>query len=185
MNVQGFNFFVTTLRNFLGDSVTQVTANWPTDQDRPKYPFICAIVASSVARRGMAGATFLAREGTDNRYYTGEWTTTLNLHFFFQTAEEQNRVVGQINSFFQTLQDKGKDITGEVDLKFGPEEWETITLRYNDFRLASGESGLRKGERRIIFEVFMDSVTSELVSGPVLKETKLDVKVAENRESLK
>lgn len=179
MNTQAFTFFIEKLSEGLPD--TEFIKNWPEDNVNPQYPFASVMTVSSLPSRFAGGQEFISREGNKNRYKTATWLTKINLHYFYQKESESDQAVAFFQDFFNTTKE---GITGEVQLRFGDNPQDICQIRLMDWQLDTGEGTLRKGERRLLFSLEMESITTKEITQPVIKKIEIDAKLSEKPEIL-
>lgn len=133
--------------------LTEAILSWPSPQQSVSYPFCVLLKQSTFIQKFLADdlKTFNPETGKAI-YQTGVYNMTLNLHYFYKTADDLAAAEDALAKLFNP-QNPDNLGNNSFQIQYGTEAHEIAVFRYISDSLASGQSGLRKGENRTIFAI--------------------------------
>ena len=182
MNPLAFNYFINKFLKEGLPGVTEIFPNWPPDEEDPSYPFVSVMQVSTRFEDLNMQPQLLGREGENSIYGLSPMVTILQIHYFFQRQIELNDAILAINTLFQADLEGGN--VNNVTLKYGPQEWDTAVFRLlSGGDIDTGETSLRKGERRLIFNVEAQTQNTKSIKQPVWKGYAIDAHISERQKT--
>ena len=178
MNTLAFEKLITDLKQ---DLKIEVIKNWPTAGSEPEYPWAsCRVVTDK--RLDTQKPRFLRKlANNDLLYVDNEWTTRIDLDYWYNTETETNNLISSVTSFFTSLDRSPKF---ERVLKYGSNPEDVATIRILDHSQGTIENSIKISERRWIFNIEMDSLTTRSVKQALVKDIGLDAVISENKRDL-
>ena len=148
-------------------SVSDILLHWPEPDRKIKYPYISLI--NPLLERQVYDEKVLTvgNDPEDNSSFSvssvGEWRGKMDAHYFDKGVKELNAFIQLFNQKF--IQNPQNGLAARsVNISYGTESYESLTLRFENYSRLSRGIGLQTGRtRQIIFHLsfsFADIVTT-------------------------
>ena len=171
--------------NFIEGIFTQVKVhlNWPGPGVKVKFPYFALLLVNSHVKRWEQSYIGEHTENSETkRYYiNGQIESRVDLHYFAKDGQIKDQEIKLDNIIDIFNSQFASDETGSSNLivTFGALNLKAaITL--TDYQLFHSPDTIQSGERRIIFNLLMDTPSIVKTGLPLIRTIKTDSEIGEN-----
>lgn len=160
--------------------VTATYLNWQGSHIKVQYPYMVIVTVSSKLQSFIPSVAEKINDQS-SIMNTGQWETRINIHYLSEQGKinNQSSVLQRFVDFMQGDLISGSKASASLVVPFGDENYKKCNISLLGWDLQQNSGSIRKGDRRIIFELLMDVPRLVKVDVPIIKDIIQNTEVSE------